>query len=110
MGYSSLSGHAQTSATQPAGFGVCDRCGFWWNRKSLLNQTQWRGNQVLPIYVWCCPRCLDQLQPQLRPVILPPDPVPLVNPRNENFAADNVGVGINELGPPQGTTSNPVRG
>ncbi len=34
-----------------------------------------------------CPACLDKPQEQLRAIILPADPLPIRNPRTENFFA-----------------------
>lgn len=37
-----------------------------------------------------CDICLDDLQWNLQSLVLPPDPVPVMNPRLESFAADEI--------------------
>jgi len=35
-----------------------------------------------------CPYCLDEPQPQLRAIIIPPDPDPVYNARPEQYSVD----------------------
>lgn len=86
MGYASRSGRATTNPAAPRAFGVCDRCGFWVNHFKLIWQHQWQGTQLVNLNLLVCEPCLDIPQPQLKARILPPDPVPIANPRPENFA------------------------
>lgn len=81
-------GRARVSPQNPASFGVCQRCGIWYNLKDLVFQHDWRGLKLQNTQLLVCTvTCLDKPSPQLRPIILPPDPVPVMNPRPENFAA-----------------------
>lgn len=80
-------GRAQTSPQNPRAFGVCDRCGCWDNLDNLRFQFDYRGLKLQNLGIRVCFRCYDKPSPQLRPIILPPDPVPVMNPRPENFAA-----------------------
>lgn len=80
-------GRAQTSPQNPRAFGVCDRCGCWENLDNLRFQFDYRGLKLQNLGIRVCSRCCDRPSPQLRPIILPPDPVPVLNPRPENFAA-----------------------
>lgn len=46
----------------------------------------WGGQRLYNIQVLVCDRCYDIPQEQLRTIILPPDPPPVVNARVPNFA------------------------
>ncbi len=87
MAWGDISGRAITTPSAPRGFGVCDECGEWWNLRSLRKEVQYMGAKVQ----WtgrlvCYPRCWTKPQPQLKPIRLPADPVPLRNPRPEWFS------------------------
>jgi hypothetical protein len=86
MAYASRSGRARTSATKPQAFGVCDRCAIWYNLSALHWQFDWRGTSLQNLWIRVCTRCLDVPQEQLRAIQLPADPVPVWQPRVENFA------------------------
>lgn len=94
MAFGDRSGRAFTDPNRPQGFGVCDRCGEWYNLRELKKQEQWTGPKLSWIGILVCGRCLDVPQPQLRPITLPPDPVPLVNPRPEAFGQDSTLLGF----------------
>jgi hypothetical protein len=87
VSYASTSGRARTSSRNPRSFAVCDRCGIWYNRDELKNQVDWRGAQLLPLFIFVCPHCYDEPQEQLRAITLPPDPVPIYLPRPEDFVS-----------------------
>jgi len=61
--------------------GVCDRCFFRYNLTDLHWQHDYRGNQLQDLRLRVCSECLDVPQAQLRSPVLPPDPVPVPNPR-----------------------------
>ncbi len=88
MAYASRSGRARTSARSPDAFFVCDRCGMWGNRSRANWQFDWRGAALQNIQLLVCKRCLDRPQEQLRAIVLPADPVPIVQPRTEPFFDD----------------------
>lgn len=89
MGYASISGRAKTDPKNPNAFGVCDRCGFWYNLKDLVWQHAWRGNELVNIQRRVCTvTCLDVPFQLNRPLNLPPDPLPVDQPRIEQFAID----------------------
>ena len=90
MGYASQSGRAKTSPRHPRAFAVCDRCGIWYNHHRLNWQFQWTGSKLTRLNILVCRTCLDKLQPQLKARVLPPDPVPISNPRPEWFANNEV--------------------
>lgn len=89
MGYASISGRARTNPRAPSAFGVCDRCGIWYNLKDLVWQNEWRGNELVNIRLRVCTvTCLDVPFQLNRPLLLPPDPPPVDQPRTEPFAID----------------------
>lgn len=84
--------YARVDAANPEAFAQCDRCGFWRNRGDLVWQIQWGGvnlyNQQLLV---CKDRCYDTPNEQLRTIILPPDPPPIINARPPNFTYEENG-------------------
>lgn len=88
MGYASRSGRASTDPRNPKAFGVCQRCGQWWNRWRLRNQLDYRGTTLAPLYIFVCEHCYDIPQPQLKAITVPADPVPIEFPLIEPFLAD----------------------
>lgn len=72
--------------TDPHAVGVCDGCGFWVNHKDLKRDMQYRGGAT-PVWTGflVCTKCLDvpNPAPQFKSIVLPPDPVPVDNPRPE---------------------------
>jgi len=88
MSYASKAGRAHANARDPRAFAVCDRCGIWYNHNRLSFQWDWAGAGMINKQILVCPRCLDRPQEQLRAIILPPDPLPIRNPRTEPFFAD----------------------
>jgi hypothetical protein len=85
MGYGSRSGRAITNPHAPRAFGVCDRCGIWYNLFKLKYQYEWQGTQLINTRKRVCYLCLDKANPQLKARLAPPDPVPVYDPRPENF-------------------------
>lgn len=89
MGYASRSGRARTSARNPRAFGVCDRCSLWYNHQNLKWQYDWAGASLINKRILVCDTCYDAAQQQLRAIVIPADPVPVVNPRTEPYAWDS---------------------
>lgn len=87
MGYASQSGRARTSPSNPQAHAICDRCGFRYNHVDLQWQMDWRGSSLQNIRLLVCNTCLDTPQNQLRAVTLPADPMPISNPRVQDFVA-----------------------
>lgn len=85
MAYASIAGHARTSATSPRAHATCDRCGWRVNYVDLRPQMQWGGASLINLKILVCKRCYDTPQAQLRSIIIPADPVPIVNPRPQDF-------------------------
>ena len=85
MGYASKAGRASTSATSPQAHAICDRCGFRYNHVQLKWQFDWRGASLQNIRLLVCNTCYDTPQEQLRAIVIPADPVPVANPRIQDF-------------------------
>lgn len=88
MAYASLSGRARTSSRNPRAFAICDKCGFLYNHVNLKWQFDWAGASLINKRMLVCNPCYDTPQNQLRAIILPADPMPIVNPRTEPYASD----------------------
>lgn len=81
-------GDAEISANSPRALGVCDRCGRLTNRDRLQTQWDWQfGPRLRDLRLWVCASCYDIPQISGRTIVLPPDPVPIQNPRPEDYAA-----------------------
>ena len=80
-------GRAQVSSRNPRAFGICDRCGFLYNHDRLKWQMDWAGASLINKKLLVCSTCYDVPQQQLRAIIIPADPVPIMNPRVQNYAA-----------------------
>ena len=52
-------------------------------------QFQFAGPNLQNLRLLVCQRCMDVPQPQLKPRILPPDPMPTLNARPERFLIDD---------------------
>lgn len=86
-------GRASVNASKPRALAVCDRCGFLYNHYTLSWQFQWIGPRLQNIRILVCKTCMDIPQEQLREIVLPPDPVPIINPRPEDYTNANNPIG-----------------
>lgn len=83
-------GRAAISPTKPRALGVCDKCGFLYNHHYLKWRTDWRGTKLQNLRMLICDSCYDQYQQNgQRTIILPPDPVPIMNARPEQYVPDS---------------------
>jgi len=108
MGYASQSGRARTNAGNPQAHAICDRCGFRYNFVDLIWQFEWRGATLQNIKILVCNDCLDKPQENIRAIVIPGDPTPIVNARIEDFvgaATDNLAFSASTKDP---TTGLPV--
>lgn len=78
--------HAEISRVNIRPLGVCDRCGFTYNRDRLQWQYQWAGAKEMNQKILVCRSCMDQPQTQLKTLRIPPDPSPILNARPGEFA------------------------
>lgn len=81
MSICGLQGRAYTDPTAPEPCGICDACNFKYLARDLSFQMQWAGNQLINLGTLVCSRCLDVPAEFLRSIVLPPDPIPVQNPR-----------------------------
>jgi hypothetical protein len=105
MGYASKLGRARISARNPQAAGVCDRCGRVVNHVDLRWQFDWRGASLMNTRVLVCRTCEDKPQEQLRTIVIPADPVPIMNPRVQDYVAAST-----DYRTTQGNTTDPVTG
>ncbi len=78
--------YATVDVTNPEAWAICDRCGFVRNRSDLTWQSEWGGMSLFSTgSLVCYDRCLDEPNPQLRTIILPPDPPPIINARVPDY-------------------------
>lgn len=87
MGYASKQGHARVSSSNPRAQAICDRCGFQYTHDDLKWQYEYAGTGLVNRHFLVCDSCLDVPQNQLRAIVLPPDPVPISNPRVPDWVA-----------------------
>lgn len=78
-------GRARVSSSSPSAHAICDRCSFRFNRADLSWQFQWAGVKLQNLRLLVCRTCLDKPQVQLKTIIIPPDPLPVYNPRPEAY-------------------------
>jgi hypothetical protein len=95
------------SSRSPTALAVCDRCGMLGNLDDLVWQYEWEGPQLRNLYLRVHQHCLDVPQEQLRPRILPPDPVPRYQPRPEQYAVEDAGLPAADFSQPP--SFNPPR-
>lgn len=79
-------GRGSVNARNPRSLAVCDRCSFTYNLDQLTWQYQWAGVKLQNLRLLVCCECLDKPQPQLKTIVIPPDPMPTLNPRPEQYA------------------------
>lgn len=80
-------GRASVSVSNPRAFGICDRCGFLYNHHKLQWQYDYRGAALVNIRILVCDSCTDVAQNQLRNIIIPADPTPIMNARIQDYVA-----------------------
>lgn len=78
-------GRASVDPSRPKAFGICDRCGFLYNLRNLRWQFDFAGPVLQNLRILVCNHCYDKPQEQLKPVLLPPDPLPVPNARPMDY-------------------------
>lgn len=84
--------YARVNQRNPEAWAQCDRCGFWYQSKDLAFQFEWAGTHLYNTGLLVCTtgnRCYDKPFEQLRTIIFPPDPPPILNARTPNLAVEN---------------------
>jgi len=105
MAYASRAGRARTSARNPQAHAICDRCGARYNHVNLSWQYDWAGAGLVNKRLLVCNRCYDEPQQQLRAIVIPADPVPIINPRVQDFVGAS-----QDTRTTQGNTTDAVTG
>jgi hypothetical protein len=90
MGYASKLGRARVSSRNPQAAAACDRCGFIYNHIDLKWQFDWAGASLINKRILVCRHCYDTPQNQLRAIVIPADPTPIMNPRTVNYEAAEI--------------------
>lgn len=85
MTYRPKGKHVRINEQNPEALGICDYTGFVFNRTDLLRQLQWRGNSLVWTGLYVGRPYVDTPNEQDRPPILPPDPIPIREPRIMQF-------------------------
>jgi hypothetical protein len=78
-------GRAQVNPDAPRAFATCDRCKFLYNHNALRFQFDYRGPRLANLRILVCETCYDKPQPQLKPVLITQDPIPILNARPEDY-------------------------
>lgn len=71
---------------------------MWFSISDLRWQYEFAGQQLQNLRLLVCHICYDTPQAQLKPRILPPDPMPTLNARPENFLLDDYSLRTTEDG------------
>ncbi len=82
--------HARTNPTSPRAWGTSDKNGFIYNQENLQWQYEWGGTKLYNKRVLVGPDEYDTPQRQLGTIILPPDPVSILNARPERYDIDEM--------------------
>ena len=80
-------GRARVSSRNPQAFGICQRCGFLYNRVSLRDQFIWAGATMVNTFILVCRTCYDVPNEQRRAIVVPADPVPVYRPSVQDYVA-----------------------
>lgn len=73
--------YVSIDVNHPQALGYCDYTQIIHMRKDLIRQMEWRGDALVWTGFYVGRDFLDTPNEQLRPPILPPDPVPILEPR-----------------------------
>lgn len=103
-------GRARVSARNPQAFGICDRCGILYNHNQLQWQFDWAGATLINKRILVCDTCNDEPQQQLRAIVLPADPVPIMNPRTQDYNESESDYRITQGNSTDAVTGIPVPG
>lgn len=85
MAYASKEGRARINSSSPSAAGQCDRCGFLYNHSHLRWQMDYSGAGIYNKRILVCEKCYDTPQQQLKVIVIPPDPLPVLNARPPDY-------------------------
>lgn len=89
---------AEVDPYNPHAWATSDRTGFVGNHRDLRWQHEWAGLQLVNLRVLVFADEYDKPNPQLRTIILPPDPLPIPNARPEPYAIEEQTIRVIESG------------
>lgn len=72
--------HVTYDPVNPQSIGFCQRSRSLFNHKDLVMQTEWFGDNKVPINIWVGKPYLDIPNEQGRPPLVKADPQPVTNP------------------------------
>lgn len=82
MSIGNLRGFATLNLENPDAYATCQRCGQLYNHSDLEWQYAYAGFDLINLQLLVCRRkCLDLPNPTLQAIIIPPDPIPIKDPR-----------------------------
>lgn len=85
MAYASKEGRARIDSRSPRAAGQCDRCGFLYSFDHLRWQLDYSGAGIYNKRILVCEKCYDTPQQQLKVIVIPPDPLPVLNARPPDY-------------------------
>lgn len=85
MAYASKEGRARADTRSPRAAGQCDRCGFLYQFDHLRWQLDYSGAGLYNKRILVCEKCYDTPQQQLKVIVIPPDPLPVLNARPPDY-------------------------
>lgn len=85
MAYASKEGRTRIDSRSPSASGQCDRCGFLYNHSHLRWQMDYSGAGIYNKRILVCEKCYDTPQQQLKVIVIPPDPLPVLNARPPDY-------------------------
>jgi hypothetical protein len=81
-----------TNPQRPEAWATSDRAGWVGNHRNMCWQYEWAGLKLINLKILVYPDELDKPQRQLGTIILPPDPLPIMNARPEQYNIDEMPV------------------
>jgi len=85
MAYASKEGRARVNPRSPQAAGQCDRCSFLFPHSHLRWQIDYSGAGLYNKRILVCENCYDTPQQQLKVIVIPPDPMPILNARPPDY-------------------------
>lgn len=73
--------HVNVDFDSPGALGICDFTGFVFRRRDMVKQMEWRGNRLIWTGFIVGRPYANTPNPQLKPPMLKPDPIPVRDPR-----------------------------
>lgn len=88
MSYRPHPKRASVDVGKQSAWSTCDVCGFIVNHNKMRWQVRYAGQALIRTGMLVCVPCWDIPAPFEKTLVLPPDPVPVMNARPENYAID----------------------